>query len=210
MKMEPILPASACFSVPQQLWAPTNLKMSLFSCFFFNANLVFLMLHHLQTTNERSTGGNPTPPTWFHISKREMWCVQFSPRVGRFTPSRPLKTWVMLRPSGCSVFLSSSETRIFSAPCVHHFILININLMRWEFRNSPIYDLPPCHCYLEIDFLQAYGRFSNLWYTRRISDRCLFILFFFFGKWELRPLKPVKKIAALFFSLNEIFVFRQR
>lgn len=199
MRMESILPASACFSVPQQLWAPTNLKISLFSCFFFNANLVFLMLLHLQTTNERSTGGNPTPtpPTLFHISKREMWCVQLSPQVARFTPSRPLKTWVMLRPSGCSAFLSSSETRIFSAPCVHHFILININLMRWEFRNSPIYDLPPCHCYLEIDFLQAYGRFSNLWYTRRISDWCFFFLFFF-GKMRAQTLKTCKKKLQLF------------
>lgn len=136
----------------------TNLKMWPFSplmpfCFFDVA---------LYTDKQmRETPVEIQPPlTWLHISKRVLWRVEL--HSTRFIPSRPLKTLVMLRPSGCSAFLSWSEMRIFSAPCVHHFNLININLMRWEFRNSPIYDLPPCHWYLEKDFLHMYGTFSNL------------------------------------------------
>lgn len=155
----------------QWLWAQSRDQPQNVAIFTFNANLT------RQTTNERNTTVEIQPQTCLHISKWVLWCVEFPPQFARFTPSRPLKTLVMLRPSGSSAFLSWREMRIFSAPCVHHFILININLMRWEFRNSPIYDLPPCHWYLEIDFLHEYGRFNNLWYTMRISNQsfCFFL-----------------------------------
>lgn len=147
------------------------------------------MLLIIQTTNERNTSGNPAP--WLGYTLLNGWCDAFSFLLALPDSLHHVLWKLVLRPSGCPAFLSSSEMRIFSAPCVHHFILIHINLMLWEFRNSPIYDLPPCHWYLEIDFLHAYGRFSNLWCTIYISNQCGL----FFVKWDLRPLKSVNNCS---------------
>lgn len=110
-------------SVPPLLWAGNQNRPQNVVIFMFNANLLYLLLlRNIQTKAASNV----------HRSNWVMWHVQFWLHFPRFTSSPPLVTLclVMLRPWGCSAPLSWSEMRIFSAPCVHHFILININLMR--------------------------------------------------------------------------------
>lgn len=115
-------------------------------------------------------------------SEREIFCLQYSIRndtgsffvlfshyFPQFTSSLPLQTLYLVTASGlrqfCFSFLKWDENFLCSCHILpflskHHFILINVNLMREQFGSSAIYDLLWYLGCLGIDFLHIYSTFT--------------------------------------------------